>query len=205
MFRPYRLRSVASSVAVLTLSLGLAACGPLLLGGADVATGSRIEQERSVGDGLDDGAIDMAIGRKYFGMKGYDFSDVDINVYEARVLLTGTVHDEPARQQAAKLAWQVEDVAEVLNEIEIGRETSFIRGTNDGWIETQLRSRMTTDSAVTGVNYELAVSQGTVFILGVAQNQVELDRVVNHARVVRGVRKVVSHIQLADDPARRLR
>lgn len=199
---PLRILGAAIAAAAALLA---SACAPIALGGVGAVTGSRVAQERSVGDGLDDAGIDLAIGRKFFRTKGYDFSDVDVNVYEGRVLLTGTVRNEATRQMAAKLAWQVEDVAEVLNELELGEETPFLKGTNDGWIEARLRSRLTTDSVVTGINYEIAVSQGNVYILGVAQNQAEHERVVNHARVIQGVRKVVSHIQLADDPSRRLR
>ena len=37
--------------------------------------------------------------------------------------------------------------------------------------------------------------------MGIAQDQAEIDRVTTHARQVRYVRRVVSHVRLKNDPA----
>jgi len=43
---------------------------------------------------------------------------------------------------------------------------------------------------------------GVVYLFGIAQSQKELDRATGHARNVKGVVKVVSHVILKTDPKR---
>ena len=43
---------------------------------------------------------------------------------------------------------------------------------------------------------------GIVYLMGIAQNRNELDRVTNHARNLNYVRRVVSYVRLKDDPRR---
>ena len=39
---------------------------------------------------------------------------------------------------------------------------------------------------------------GTVYLIGVAQSQKELDRVRDHARQIRYVRRIVSHVRIKE-------
>ncbi|MEK9660567.1 MAG: BON domain-containing protein, partial [Alphaproteobacteria bacterium] len=55
---------------------------------------------------------------------------------------------------------------------------------------------------VQAINYSIRVVDGTVFLLGIAQDQAELDRVINTARALPGIRHIVSHVILKDDPRR---
>ena len=43
---------------------------------------------------------------------------------------------------------------------------------------------------------------GIIYLLGIAQNQDEINRVMEYARNLRYVRGVVSHVLLKDDPNR---
>ncbi|MDP7392270.1 MAG: phospholipid-binding domain-containing protein, partial [Alphaproteobacteria bacterium] len=53
------------------------------------------------------------------------------------------------------------------------------------------------------INYSIDTVNGHVFIMGIAQEQKELDRVLDHARDVSYVRRVTSHAVLKSDPSRR--
>ena len=44
---------------------------------------------------------------------------------------------------------------------------------------------------------------GTVYLMGIAQNQAELNRVKNHARGLDYVRRVISHVRLKKPPMRK--
>ena len=187
---------------------GLSACAPLVLGGAAAGVAS-VAQERSIGDGFDDFASDLEIKQKYaeveLDAERRPFKDVDVTVYEGRVLLTGTAVSDQDRNEAKKLAWTASHVAEVIDEIVVGPKTTRSQGLNDGWIDSKLRAKLTADRKVKALNYEIAVSQGAVYVLGLARSQEELDRLTDYARTLRGVRKVVSHVQFVTDPDRRLR
>jgi osmotically-inducible protein OsmY len=58
------------------------------------------------------------------------------------------------------------------------------------------------DGHVKNINYTVDVVNGVVYLMGIAQSQDELDRVVAHARDIGNVKRVVSHIVLKNDPHR---
>ena len=72
----------------------------------------------------------------------------------------------------------------------------------DRWITTTLRGRLLGDTEVFDINYAITTSRGMVHIIGIAQSQDEIDRVVGHASDIAYVRRIVRHIVLKNDPSR---
>jgi osmotically-inducible protein OsmY len=58
------------------------------------------------------------------------------------------------------------------------------------------------DGAVKNINYTVDVENGVVYLMGIAQDQDELDRVIATARDISDVKKVVNHVLLKSDPRR---
>jgi hypothetical protein len=48
------------------------------------------------------------------------------------------------------------------------------------------------------VNYNVDCVGGTIYLMGVAQNKAELQRVIDHARDIPYVRQVVSYVRIKD-------
>lgn len=171
--------------------------------GVGAAAGVGAAQER----GLEQAAIDTRITTQItHNWLQYDkelFLALGHDVYEGRVLITGVVKSEDIRARAVKLAWEVDGVKEVINEIIVdpsGKTGTFAR---DTWISTQLKSKILTDSEVLGINYFIETVRHVVYLFGVAQSREELDRVVNYARNIPRVERVVNHVLLKDDPRRK--
>ena len=61
---------------------------------------------------------------------------------------------------------------------------------------------MTFDDKIRAINYNVVTVGGTIYLLGIAQNQDEIERIMRYARNVRYVKAVVSHVILKDDPSR---
>jgi osmotically-inducible protein OsmY len=59
------------------------------------------------------------------------------------------------------------------------------------------------DASVRSINYSIDVVGGTVYLMGIARSQAELDRVLNHARNLPYVKQVVNYVLLKGDPRRR--
>ena len=182
-------------------ALVLAACQSLLVGGAAVV-GVAAVQERSVGAALDDATIQLLINQKLLETDQNLFLRIGIEVVESRVLLTGSVNIPDDRVTAVRAAWQVDGVREVLNEIQIAERGGFITYLNDARITAQLRFQMLTDREIADVNFSVDTVIGTVYLMGIALDQAELDRVTDYARAISGVQNVISHVRLADDPRR---
>jgi osmotically-inducible protein OsmY len=120
---------------------------------------------------------------------------VAVEVYEGRVLLTGVLPTEDLRAQALQLTWKVEQVKDVLNEIQV-TNSGLLDVAKDTWITTQLSSGLTFDREVQAINYNIETVNGTVYLIGLAQNQKELDRVIARARGIGGVQRIINHMQI---------
>jgi len=117
-------------------------------------------------------------------------------VHEGRVLLTGTINSPQNRLDAVRLAWQVEGVRQVIDEIQVTDEGGVLDYSRDVWITAQLRSKITFDSEILAINYSIETVNKVVYLMGVAQSEAEIDRVIRYARNIDYVRKVVSHVRI---------
>ena len=120
---------------------------------------------------------------------------VGIEVYEGRVLLTGTLEKEPMRAAAVKLAWKTEGVKDVINEIQIG-QSSLRDIARDSWITAQLKTKITFDKKILAINFSIETVNGIVYLIGIAQDQGELDRILAHGRGIDYVRRIISHVRV---------
>ena len=174
------------------------ACTPVEVAvGAGTATGVAASQERGIVTSAKDSAISVQIQELWFRTNYEMFGKLSTSVSEGRALLTGKVQDPEMRVEAVKLAWQVDGIAEVINEIEVVNTGSLADSARDFWITTQLRGRLTFDKDIRSINYSIDTVNGTVFLMGIARSQAELDRVTNHARNLAYVRRVVSYVRVA--------
>ena len=162
-------------------------------------------QNRTAGGNVDDLTSDVSLKGKLLKDGLYDYSDVDITVFEGRLLLTGTMRSEEGKAHAGQIAEKAQNVSEVINEVSIGSRTTFRQGTSDASIDSKLGLALLADNGVYRGNYQIAVSGGTVYLLGVAQGPTELARVTEHARTISGVNSVVSHVIYVGDPRRQTR
>jgi osmotically-inducible protein OsmY len=179
------------------LLLTTAACGPAGLAvGAGAAVGTAASREGGIGQTMADKRIHMYINDAWFKRSTEMFRKLNLSVTEGRVLVTGVVQDQQTRLDAIRLAWQAPGVKQVINEVKVENSEGISGYTRDTWIGTQLRSRMVFDKYIESINYTNEVVGGVVYMMGVAQNQEELNRVINHARSIRYVKEVVSYVRL---------
>ena len=194
---PQARRAVFSFGLLLAASAGLAlgACAPVVVG-AGVTAGVAAAQERGLKGAAADTKIRLQIDRLWLAESAALFLKINLQVQDGRVLLTGQVPAPEARVTAVRLAWQAEGVAEVINEIGLGDASSLLDAARDQWIAAELRARLLADGAIASINYSIETVNGSVYLIGVAQNQAELDRALTHARNIAYVRRVVDYMRL---------
>jgi len=190
---------VALALAAVLMGGALSGCTPAGVAvGAAASAGVVAAQERPVSAAIDDVATEVEINALYLEHSTTLFIDVSVDSVEGRVLLTGKVEKPDTRIDAARLAWQAGGVLEVMNEIEVTDQSGLLDYTRDVWISTQLRSELLLDKHVRSINYSVETVNGVVYLMGVAQHQSELERVVGHARDIAYVRRIVSYVRLKD-------
>lgn len=191
------IRLVELTALILTVGV-LSGCATAVIG-AGAAVGVAAYQERGIGGRAQDLRLGMAVRERLLQHDHTLLADVDVTSYEGRLLLTGAVADDDRRAEAARLAAAVPGVRAVINEIVVA-ETDLLDTSRDAWISAKLETRITLDRKVNAVNYAVTTTDGTIFLIGIAQDQAELDRVIAHARDIARVRRVVSHVRLKQAP-----
>jgi osmotically-inducible protein OsmY len=184
----------------LLLSPLLVGCSPWGMAiGAGATVANTASEERGLGQALDDNRIMLAIDAKLAGKDLGTLSKVDVEVHERRVLLAGRVETPALRVEAVRLAWQVDGVAEVINEIKVAEPLDAGAYLHDVWLAQRLNAALLLDSKVRSVNYNVDCVAGTIYLMGVAQNRAELQRVIDHARDIPYVHQVVSYVRIKSD------
>lgn len=159
-------------------------------------------QERSLSSAVDDFNTQTQLNARFLGESASLFANVNLTVVEGRVHMSGTVPSNDDRLIATRLAWETPHVRQVVNDIEVTQDADVGGIARDRWISTQVRGRILADGAIHDVNYTIDTQNRVVYILGIAQDQVELDRVLAHARGVPEAKRVVNYALLKDDPRR---
>ena len=195
--RPYQILFIL----VLLGTLPLSGCGSLFIGA--VATGGVVVvEERSIGDVVDDLTIRAELNQLFFEDNFDLLQSVSFGVVEGRVLLKGSVKTQEDRIRGLELAWQASGVREVINEIQVTDQGGIVNYARDTWISTQLKAEILFDMDILSINYNVETINGIIYVVGIAQDQAELDKVVDHARRIENVKQVVSHVVMKDDPRR---
>ena len=195
-----RLRLNLAAVFCLAAPLGLAACSPAGVAvGAGATVGVASFQERGLGGAIEDSRIRIQINDLWLKEDEILYRKAGLQVQNGRVLVTGVMPSEEMRAKTIELAWQADGVKEVINEVQIG-DGSFGDYSQDTWISTQLKADLLLDAEVSSINYSIQTVRGVVYLIGIAQSDRELERVLNHARGLANVRKVVSYVQVKTEP-----
>jgi osmotically-inducible protein OsmY len=167
-----------------------------------VAGVSAARQERTIGNAIDDVRIKTTLDGKLAKDSPGLYLSVSTTVVEGRVLLAGRVSKPEDRLNATRVAWSVEGVRKVDNDIEVSDFFGWLDGPADFIMRTQLAATLLADESIKDVNYTTDVVHGVVYLMGVAQDKDELERVVAHAEKVNGVKRVENYVVLKSDPIR---
>lgn len=177
------------------MAFWLSGCAGVVVG-AGATTGVAAYQERGIEGVAKDLQIESRIIGNWFQFEHTLPTKVSVEVYEGRALLTGAVSDPKIRADAVRLAWKALEVKEVLNEIQVTGPGDIFDFARDSWITTQLKSKITFDENILAINYVIETVNGIVYLIGIAQDQAELDRVIAHGRNLKRVKKIISHVRL---------
>ncbi len=177
----------------------LTGCAGALVG-AGASVGVAAAQEGGIKRAWSDAQIQAAINKLWFEYDVDTFTKLDLTVDQGRVLITGIVQNPEARVEAVRLAWQPPGVKQVINEIRVAKGEGVTGFARDTWITTRLRSAITFDRDIQSINYSIDTVQGTVYLMGSAQNQQELNRVIELARTIPDVKQVVSYVKMLGKP-----
>ena len=172
---------------------------------AQVATGTAVkvvtvnQEDRSIGEFVDDTIIKTLIKNTYFDQNEKLFFNIDVEVSQGRVLLTGTIENIDLKIEATRIAWGVKGVRTVLNEIQISNSDNIINFADDLVISTKVKGKLILNENINSLNYSIETVNKLVYIIGIARSESERDLVLNIASEVYGVEEVIDYISIKTD------
>lgn len=171
-------------------------CGALIAGGA-AATGIVVAQDRrTVGTFTEDEGIELKAASR-IGERFKDGVHVNVTSYNRMVLLTGEVPDAGARTEAERIAWAVENVRGVHNEIAIAGVSSYTVRSNDAIITTKVKARFLDSQKFNPLHVKVVTENSIVYLMGLVRKQ-EASDATEIARTTSGVQKVVRAFEYLD-------
>lgn len=189
------------------LAVPLAACGPLQMP----------LEDRTGNDQWLDTQIKSGILGEFSKIDHTYLMDVNIDIWKQNVMVTGMVDSKGKYYDVMSLVKQDNRIKTVYDHLVIAdQETidayhraedeygknavpadSATQSVSDVWIESQIKALLLAEKGVSSVNYRWQSVQNVVYIMGEAQNDAELEKVLSIVRRIKGVTKVVSHIAKA--------
>ncbi|MEZ6000271.1 BON domain-containing protein [Hyphomonas sp.] len=192
---------IPAFVLSMTLVLPLGGCVVAAVGTAG-AVGITAVQDKTMGQALDDANVSNQIKAKLLSENTEKFSEVDVEVANGLVLLSGRVNFPEDRVKAEGIAWSAALTKDVANEIKIEPPGGFIANVSDEVITGRVRARLIGSKTVKSVNFNIETYDGIVYLMGTARTAKELKKAAEEASVVSGVKQVVSYVRLLEPEVR---
>ena len=154
---------------------------------------------RSVGTQIDDNIMQKNLsGRLLIKDKKYILS-INAKVLDGRIFLTGKVDKPEEKLQITKTAWETEGVRSVRNDIKVKEEFNFKQSAKDLLITSQLRTAIVLNRNIKSSNYNIDTYKKKIFIYGIAITKEERKEVIDEAKSILDVEKVIASIFLVED------
>lgn len=146
---------------------------------------------RSLGSYVDDEIIEtkvmVNINKTDPALK---MSRISATSHNGIVLLTGNTANDSLRQLAGEVATGVKKVRKVHNELSTGADITMLARSNDTWISTKVKSRLSLNEQLDASKIKVVTENGIVYLMGLV-SKAESDTAATIVSETSGVQKVV--------------
>jgi osmotically-inducible protein OsmY len=181
------MRNVVSAIGAVVLASQLVACVPIVIGAVG-ASAYGVTDRRSFGAQTDDKVIAVRVDKRISEALP-DRAHVNVNSFNRKVLLTGEVPDQAAKDKAIAIAKSTENVADVVQDLEISGMTPSTSRNNDAYITGKVKTELLTKKFSPNT-VSVVTEKRVVYLMG-RVTQEEGDRASEAARSVSDVAQVV--------------
>ena len=183
---------VVRGLVVGLLALLLGGCGAVVVGTA--ATGAAVMNDRRPTETIIE---DKNIYLKANNLRNNDAdiqqkADIDIDVYNYKVLLTGMAENAAIVEKFQREVAAIPSVTTVYNEVAVGADPTLTEATEDAYLTSRVKVSLF-NVKVKGFDptrVKVVSAQGSVYLMGLL-TPTEADAVVEEVRYVSGVKRVV--------------
>ena len=154
---------------------------------------------RTIGTQIDDSLMQKNLRAKLILMDSAYLLKVKTKVLDGRIFITGKVDNPEEKLKITKIAWETSGVRSVRNDIKIKEKFNFKQSAKDTLITSQLRAALIVNKNIKSGNYQIDTYKKNIYIYGIARNKNELEIVIDEAKSILDVDKVIASILLVED------
>ncbi|WP_187359959.1 BON domain-containing protein [Chitinolyticbacter meiyuanensis] len=182
-------------ITTLVTALGLTACVPAVFV-AGAAVGALVGSDpRPTQTQTSDMKIAAEISARIIDAYK-ERAHVNVNVFNGRVLLTGEVPDDAARQNAAQLASSYPGAKVVHNETVVAPPSPATDRLNDTQITARVKTAILTDAGdAQAIHFVVTTERKVVYLMGQSSSSLA-DVAARAASYISGVERVVKYIDI---------
>lgn len=167
-------------------SIALSGC----VAGIIAAGGTAAYKHTAVKTLLDDETICYLIRKKLHEDMTILNSHLVPTCFNRVVLITGQAQTHDMRQRAMTIAQSIKGVAQLYNQVSIGKTTSISQRMADSITTTKVRASMLAAKGLSSSAIQTITENGNVYLMGII-NQQQASLALKTVRQVSGVKKVV--------------
>ena len=154
---------------------------------------------RSVGTQIDDSIMQKSLSAKIILLDKSYFLSIKSKVLDGRIFLTGKVNNPEEKLKLTKLAWEIQGVRSVRNDIKVKEKFNFKQSAKDILITSQLRTALIISKKIKATNYQIDTYKKKIYIYGIAITSEEKDLVLKEAKEILDVEDVIASIMLVEN------
>lgn len=196
----FKLALAAALISALPLLQG---CVPAVVGAGAAAGVMTAHDRRTTGTQADDEGLEWKAAQQIPENYKND-AHVNFTAFNRRLLITGEVPSEDARNVIGERVGKLEGVKEVFNETVVGAASSLSSRTNDSYVTSKVKARLVDEKTISANHVKVVTEAGVVYLMGIVTER-EGKVAVAVTRTTAGVRKVVNLTEvISDAEAKRL-
>lgn len=194
--------TLAAAALITALPL-LQGCVPAVIGAGAAAGVMTAHDRRSTGAQADDEGLEWKAAQQV--PDAYkENAHVNFTAFNRRLLITGEVPSEEARNAIGERVGKLDGVKEVFNETVVGAASSLSTRTNDSYVTSKVKARLVDEKTISANHIKVVTEAGVVYLMGIVTER-EGKVAVAVTRTTAGVRKVVNLTEvISDAEAKRL-
>ena len=157
---------------------------------------------RTLGTQIDDSIMQknllarLALTEKKYLVK------LSVKVLDGRIFLGGKVDEPEEKLRITKMAWETKGVRSVKNNVRIKQKFSFKNATKDVLITSQLRVALILNKNVKAANFNIDTINQKTYVFGIAYTEDEKKEIIQEAKQIVDLKKLVTSILMVSDLSR---
>ena len=181
-------RPLAAIALCCSVAVSLQGCVEMMVGGAVMGSLAATDR-RTIGAQTEDKTIVFKGESRVSKLVG-EAGHVNVNSFNRKVLLTGEVRDEAMKQAVEREVAAIENVASIVNELEVNMLSSFASRSSDTLITGKVKASFVDAKDLFANSIKVVTERGNVYLMGIVTEK-EGARAAEVARNVGGVQKVI--------------